>query len=283
MVIDNAPQRLHVGDEEVEFTDRGDGEPILLVHANVFSDWFAPMAATAELEGFRLIRMRRAGYVAGCAPSAHLTLGDHARHCGQLLDALGIGTAHFCGHSSSSLIGLQLALDRPDAVASLVLLEPAPGGDLLGTPQETAIASIGRALAAFAAGDTAGGFDTFMRAVCGSHYRTVIEATLGPDGYQRAVEQSAFVPDEATAVFDWRFGPDEAARINTPMLIVEGGATARVASMRPESVELLAAMIPHAETAVLEGASHMMPLEDPRGVGRLVADFARRHAIQPVT
>jgi pimeloyl-ACP methyl ester carboxylesterase len=62
----------------------------------------------------------------------HLALADHARHAAVLLDELGIGAAHWVGHSSSCLIGLQLAQDRPGLVASLTLLEPAPGGDLHG-------------------------------------------------------------------------------------------------------------------------------------------------------
>jgi pimeloyl-ACP methyl ester carboxylesterase len=66
-----------------------------------------------------------------------------------------------------------------------------------------------------------------------------------------------------------------------PMLIVEGERTAELAAVPPESVSLLAAMVPHAEIAVLPGASHLMPLEDLAGVARLVADFARKHPIAP--
>lgn len=40
---------------------RGDGEPLLLVHAGVFSDWFAPLSARRVLDDFRVIRICRAG------------------------------------------------------------------------------------------------------------------------------------------------------------------------------------------------------------------------------
>ena len=278
MTSTGSRQRLRVGEDEIEYDDLGEGEPILLVHAGVFSDWFALVAATAELDGFRVIRPRRAGYVAGCTPSGHLTIADHARHCGLLLDELGIGTAHFCGHSSSALVGLQLALDRPPLVHSLVLLEPAPGGNLLGPVNSPVIGVVvGPAMAAYASGDISSGFDRFMTAVCGSHHRTVVEQMLGLDGYERAVRESAFFPDEAAAAMAWRFGASEADRIRAPILIVEGEKTAELAVVQPESVALLAAMIPHADVAVLAGASHLMPLEDPRGVARLIADFARKH------
>jgi pimeloyl-ACP methyl ester carboxylesterase len=273
-------QRLRVGDDEIEYDDVGEGEPILLVHAGVFSDWFAPVAATVELAGFRIIRPRRAGYVTGAAASGHLTIADHARHCGLLLDELGLAVAHFCGHSSSSLIGLQLALDRPSLVQSLILLDPAPCGDLLGPVNSPVIGQVvGPAMAAYASGDTSTGFDRFMTAVCGAHHRAVMEARLGVDGYEQAVRESAFFPDEAAAAMEWRFGASDAGRIRAPMLLVEGGKTAEVAAVVPESVGRLAAMIPHAQVAVLAGASHLMPLEDPRGVARLIGDFARKHRI----
>jgi hypothetical protein len=45
----------------LEYSERGEGEPLLLVHAGVFADWFVPLAASRTLDGFRVIRVRRAG------------------------------------------------------------------------------------------------------------------------------------------------------------------------------------------------------------------------------
>jgi pimeloyl-ACP methyl ester carboxylesterase len=280
MVKRSNGRRISFGDDVLEYDDHGRGEPILLLHAGVFSDWFGPVAAAEELKDFRIILPRRAGYVEGVVPSGHISLADHARHCASLLDGIGVHRAHVCGHSSSALIGLQLALDRPDLVHSLVLLEPAPGGGL-NSPAHAAVVGeqIGAAMTAYAAGDTASGFERFMSAVGGPHHREVIEQVLGPEGYENAVRQSAFFPDEARAVWEWRFDGADAERIRAPLLVVQGEQTAQLSAVPPESVSLLAAMVPSAETAVLPGASHLMPLEDPAGVARLIADFARRHPI----
>ena len=70
-------------------------------------------------------------YAQGRVRSGHLALADHAAHCARLLDELVIDTAHVCGHPSGALIARELALYRPDAVHSLVLLEPAPASALL--------------------------------------------------------------------------------------------------------------------------------------------------------
>jgi len=115
--------------------------------------------------------------------------------------------------------------------------------------------------------------------VCGSHHRSVMEQVLGIHGYEQAVRESAFFPDEVAGVGEWQFGFTEASRIRVPMLLVDGGTIADVAAVLPESVSRLAAMVPQAVVAVLAGASHLMPLEDPGGVARLIAHFARTHAI----
>jgi len=272
--------QVRCGGEMLEYTERGEGEPIVLLHAGVFSDWFLPVAATEALSDFRVIVPRRAGYAKGSAPSVHLSIGDHAQHCATLLEKLGVGRAHLCGHSSSALIGLQLALIRPELVQSLVLLEPAPGGSLIG-PTHAAVAGevIGAAMAAYGAGDTAKGFERFMTAVGGPHYQEVIERALGREGLEAAIRQSAYFPDEARAVWEWRFGASDAERLDTPVLLVQGERTAKLSAVPPGSVALLAAMVPRAEVAELAGASHLMPLEDPAGVAQLIAGFARRHPI----
>ena len=158
-------QRLVLGgDGDLGYYDTGHGETIVLVHAGVFSDWFRPLSQRLPRDRFRVVRVRRCGYRGTAPPGRHLTLADHTRHAASLLDALGTGAAHWVGHSSSCLIGLQLAQDRPDLVASLSLLEPAPGGDLHGPADEHFVATTVRpAMEEFFAGDPAGAFDRFAR------------------------------------------------------------------------------------------------------------------------
>ena len=60
------------------------------------------------------------------------TIAAHAAHCHQLMRELGITRAHIVGHSSSVPVALQLALDAPEAVHTLTLMEaarPAPPTD----------------------------------------------------------------------------------------------------------------------------------------------------------
>jgi pimeloyl-ACP methyl ester carboxylesterase len=128
-----------IGTTEVQYSDLSEGEPILLVHAGVFADWFLPLAESDTLRGFRVIRVRRAGY-GPTPPSAPVSIREHARHLAALLKLLNLGKAHVVGHSSGALIALQLAADEPEKVQSLILIEPAA----LGPFQVPAFEDLGR-------------------------------------------------------------------------------------------------------------------------------------------
>ena len=84
---------IDVGDVQLQCWDRGDGPTILLVHASLFGDWFAPVFDEPALDGFRVIRVHRAGYGASSRPDRHLTFADHARQCCQVMHELGVESA----------------------------------------------------------------------------------------------------------------------------------------------------------------------------------------------
>jgi pimeloyl-ACP methyl ester carboxylesterase len=260
---------------DVGYYDSGRGEAIVLVHAGVFSDWFRPLSLQLSRDQFRVVRIRRAGYRDTTPPAGHLTLADHARHAAALLDELGIGAAHWIGHSSSCLIGLQLAQERPGLVASLTLLEPAPGGELNGPAGEQFVAAtLAPAMEMFLGSDLDGAFDRFMRGIGGPGYEAVLCGQLGPGALDAARAESAyFFADEVPAVQEWIFGPVQAARVTKPALVVQGGDTKRLAPVLAETVQRLSAMLPRAQVHTLPGCSHLMPLQQSASLARLIPDF----------
>jgi pimeloyl-ACP methyl ester carboxylesterase len=259
----------------------GDGEPVLLVHAGVFGAWFEPLAAQPSLGDLRVIRMLRAGYTDGPVPAGHVSIADHARHAATLLDALEATPAHVVAHSSGSVIALQLALDRPELVRSLVLSEP-PLLECLVAPEDLELLQtvlgpvIGGAVAAAAAGDVAAAFEAFMSAVCGPDHVRVLAAALGADGLRRA-EQDArfFFADEVRATAEWTFDEHRARLIQPPVLLVQGGASTQPVH---RLVARLAARLPNAEVATIDDDDHLLPLRNPAALGQLVEEFTRRHA-----
>lgn len=273
-------RQVAAGGELVEFSERGSGEALLLVHAGVFTAWFTPLAGDPALRDFRVLEVLRAGYDTNApAPTRELTLADHARHCATILDSLPVERAHVLAHSSGALIGLQLAADRPDLVQSLVLVEPASAPAFVPPAESGAVREAFAAMSAMAGTDAElpALFDTFMRQVCAEDYREVMLAALGSEGLLRAERDCGFFfRDEIPAVLDWTFDHTTASRITQPVRFVIGGdsppmvagVTAHIASLLGES-----------ETITVPGTDHLLPLRDPATLAKIAADFATRHAL----
>lgn len=277
---DHDLRTLAVPGAHIDYNDSGGaGDPILLVHGGVFGAGFAPVAADPSLAGSRVIRMIRAGYASGPSPTGHVSIVDHAAHCAALLDSLGIARADVVGHSAGAIVVMQLALDRPDLVAGLVLVEP-PLIDPLVDPEDLDLLHahfgpvIGGVLGAAQHGDLDGAFTQFMTAVCGPAHREVLEAALGPDGLATAVQESAYCwADEIPAIMGWQFDGQAAARIRGPVLLVQGGASPPATH---RLVAHLAALLPDAEIATIDGDDHLLPVRSPSALGCQVVDFTRR-------
>ena len=261
----------------LDYDERGAGEVVCLVHAGVFSAWFAPLFEQPALDGFRVIRPIRPGYGHSPAPSEPTSIAAHARRCGELLRRLSVTRAHWVGHSSSCCIGLQLALDDPGLVASLILFEPAKPS---GKQREVAASTyVGPALAVAARGDVSRAFDLFVRGVGGDGYREVLRARLGDDGLVQAERESAyFFADELPAVAAWSFGPAEAARVAAPALLLCG------AGSRPwfrENVAILGEMLPDVRTQTLPELDHLAPLTHPAELASTISKFVSQPAATP--
>ena len=101
----------------------GAGEPVLLI-SPVLADGFLPLLAEPALtDRYQLIRYHKRGWVGSTHTPPPVTIADHADDAAALLDHLGVERAHIAGHSSGAAVAAQLALDHPEAVHTLILLE----------------------------------------------------------------------------------------------------------------------------------------------------------------
>jgi len=269
---------------ELEYEVRGAGEPVVLVHAGVLAGWFKPLMEEPALSSrYRLVRYHRIGYAGSSRIAGPVSLGDHARHLQALTRHLGIERAHFVGHSSSGNIVMQAVLDAPHLVHSLALLEPA----LLGVPSgpQVAKAVLVPAVERYRVGDKAGAVETFMQGVTGPAYRAALEKAL-PGAFEQAVtDADTFFGQELPALRQWSFSREDARRITQPVLAVLGAKS----DVRPTSEgasrifrerhELLLAWLPNVEPFILSDATHLLHVENPRGMAEGLATFFARHPL----
>jgi pimeloyl-ACP methyl ester carboxylesterase len=270
-------ERARINGVELEFEDRGSGEPVVLVHGAFIAEAFAPLCVEPALATrYRLIRYHRRGYAGSARAGGPLSIAQQAADCLALLRHLGIGRAHVVGHSSGGIMALQLALDAPQAVHSLVLLEAA----LLDVPSGALVPeAIGPAVQLYQAGDKEGAADRFLRWAVGPGYRTFLDRLI-PGAYAQLVaDADAFFADELPGIQAWRLTPEEARRIAQPVLAIHGAESAADWPGWREVLDRLRRWIPQTEAVVLPGANRALEEMDPRGVAEAMAPFLARHPI----
>lgn len=126
-------------------------------------------------------------------------------------------------------------------------------------------------MVAAAAGEVASAFQTFMSAVCGTEYRRLLTDVLGEAGVARAERQSAyFFADEIRAVSEWRLDAADAARIDGPVLVVQG---ARSPAAVHRLVSRIAGMLAAARIVTVADDHHLLPLRSPEALAGVVASF----------
>lgn len=268
--------RVAVDGLELAYELRGSGEPVVLIHWGVSALWAEPLMDEPELaDRYRLLSYHRAGFGRSDGVQGAISMADHAAHCAALMRRLGIERAHVVGHSSSAAIALQLALDAPDQVQTLALMEaarPAPE-----TPvQAHFLRDVVRpAVERYRAGDKPAAVDTWFSGVFGPDYRAGLEQ--GPPGaFQQAVaDADAFFGQELPALQQWSCGEDEATRIPHPTLLIQGEYTAPTF---PERRDLLLSWLPNAEPEDIPDVNHLLHLQNPKAVAGSLSRFFENHS-----
>jgi pimeloyl-ACP methyl ester carboxylesterase len=270
--------RVAVDGVELQYELRGSGEPVVLIHWGVGATWAEPLLEERALaDHYRLLSYHRAGFGGSSPIEGPVTMADHAEHCRLLMAHLGIERAHVVGHSSSVAVALQLALDAPDAVHTLVSMDAARPAPQTKTQAAFVREFVEPAVERYRAGDTAGAVDTFLRGVFGPDYRDPLERGL-PGAFDQAVSDAdAFFMQELPALWQrWSFTEAGAQRITQPVLAVVGEHSAVTFAERRE---LLLSWLPNAEPFELPGATHLLHVEKPREMAQALARFYARHPL----
>jgi len=266
-------KRADIDGITLEYEVQGTGDPVVLIHGAWIADTFPTLMNEPVLrDRFRLIRYRRRGYGGSSRADGQLPVSRHAADCLALMRSLDAEPAHVVGHSYGCDVALRLALDAPEAVRSLSLLE-ALLFDVPSAPK--LVDELERAAQMCEAGEKAAAVDSGLRSVCGQEYRAALDAAV-LRGFEQAVSDAdTLFGAELPALGEWTFTRGDAARIKQPVLSVLGANSDAVvaAPVWGESHERLLEWLPQAKPFVLPRATHLLHVQNPRDMAQALAGF----------
>lgn len=257
----------------LEYEVSGAGEPVLFIHGAHIADAFLPLMSEPSLSGScRFINYHRRGYLGSTFTPGPITVAEQAVDCRELLRHLGVDRVHVVGHSNGACVALKLALDYPEVVHSLVLLEPTLmiGASAKGY-RDRMLQGVRRYQEA--------GAEVVVPALFSARWPGYIDmlAAAVPGGFAQALKNARATYELDIGLLDWDFGVAEAQAITQPTLAVVGGGSA---GFIEEVHQFLLDHMPHAERMVVPDVTHFLHIESPaaaRYMAEGLAGFYARH------
>jgi pimeloyl-ACP methyl ester carboxylesterase len=262
---------------DLDYQMVGSGEAVLLIPPGPLADGFLPFLSEDALAGhYRLIQYHRRGQAGSSQATPPVSYAEQAADAAGLLSHLGVSRAHVVGHSTGANIALQLALDRPEVVQTLALLEPW----LTASPSAPAFFDqAGPPMEAYASGEKETAMAGFISLASGLEWETsraVIDDYVPGSVAQAIKDADTFCGVDLPALSAWEFGPEDAAAVSQPVLSVLGADTGL---LFVEGAALLRSWLPNVDELTVDGAGHLLQIQRPQPVALGIAEFFRRHPI----
>ncbi|WP_460105981.1 bifunctional 3-oxoadipate enol-lactonase/4-carboxymuconolactone decarboxylase PcaDC [Streptomyces sp. YKOK-J1] len=238
--------------------DGPEDAPVLILGPSLGTTWHMWDRQVPELtKQWRVFRFDLPGH--GGAPAHPVpSVGELAARLLATLDAVGVQRFGYAGCALGGAVGLELALRHPERLTSLALVAASPR---FGTADEfrqrgVIVRTNGLDPIARTSPDRwfTGGFAAAQPAI--TEWAVQMVRTTDPGCYIAACE--------ALAGFDVR---PELGRVGVPTLVLVGSDDQVTG---PAEARTLVAGIPDARLAVVPGASHLVPVEQPAAVTDLL-------------
>jgi 4,5:9,10-diseco-3-hydroxy-5,9,17-trioxoandrosta-1(10),2-diene-4-oate hydrolase len=263
--MDVQQELIRVGNRDIAVTERGSGEPVVLLHgggpgASGMSNYVRNVDVLAER--FRVIVPDMPGYGRSSKRLDHDDpFGDLASAVRGLLDALGVEQAHLVGNSYGGAAALRLALDSPDRVDRMVLM--GPGG--IGTSRGLPTAGLKKLLGYYGGtGPSRAKLDDFIR-TCLVFDGTSVPASVIDERYQASIDSEVVAnpplrrPGSLKTLLRMDFTRDRRlSSLRTPTLVL-WGAQDRV--NRSSGGPMLARRMPDCDLYTVANTGHWVQWE----------------------
>jgi len=249
---------------------RGTGEPLLLIHGlgSSTQDWEYQVERFASL--YTVVTYDVRGHGQSAKPRGRYSVAQFAEDAAALVEHLRLGPVHVQGISMGGMIAFQLAVDRPDLLRSLTIVNSGPEMVLRTLRQRIAIYQrfvIVRLMGMRKMGEV------LSKVLLPLPHQEQLRATFverwarnHPGAYLRALR----------ALIGWSVTPRLSA-IHCPTLVVSADQDYTPVAYKQYYVKA----IPGAELAVVADSRHMLPVERPSEYNDVVMEFLARVSATP--
>ncbi len=242
-------ERAPINDITMYYEIHGSGKPLLLMHGGlVFIESFYNQIPALAKE-FMVIAPDSRAHGRSSDTAQPLSYKQMAKDMASLLEKLKLKKVDIVGWSDGGIIGLDLAINRPDLVNKLVVI---------GTNFHTN-------------GMTREGLDMTKKMS-----PDTAEIKPARDFYQRIAPEPARWPVFLEKVKNmWltqpNYAPAELKRIKAPTLIILGEKD----SIRKDHGEEMQRIIPGSKLLIIKGASHFVVMEKPEELNKAIINFLK--------
>jgi pimeloyl-ACP methyl ester carboxylesterase len=260
--------RLAVNGAELNYEEHGGGaETIVFAHGLLWSGrMFDPQVAVLK-ERYRCITFDFRGQGQSEVTRSGYDMESLTKDAAALIEALGAAPCHFVGLSMGGFIGMRLAMQRPELLRSLILIESTADGE----PQENVLpyklmAWIARWLS--------------VRLVAGRVMAIMFgEKFLNDPARAAQREQYArdFVDNSPVGTYRATLGVvhrrpiiDEIHKVRLPTLVVAGEQDRATVPAKSQRIH---ERIAGSKLVIIPGAGHSSSVEEPAAVTSAIRDF----------
>jgi 3-oxoadipate enol-lactonase len=254
---------------KVHYAESGDPAGLPLVLANSLGtdlrvwDRLLPLLPA----GLRVVRYDMRGHGLTDAPGGDYWMGDLVKDAAGLIEALGLRGAVFVGLSIGGVVAQGLAAERPDLLRAVVLASTAARIGTEASWRERIATVRAKGIDAIA--------DAVLEKWFTRRFRTgrAGELALWRHMLTRTPVEGYLGCCAAISGSDL-FASNAALRL--PVLALAGSDDG---STPPDLVRETAEGIPGAQFALIRGAGHILPVEQPEAMARLIAAFLEENSL----
>jgi len=265
-----AMARLQIDGCEIYYEVVGAGPPVVLVHGlgSCVRDWDRQIPAFAAHHTVIAVDLR--GHGESGKPAGPYSMARFAADVARVLETLAVGPAHIVGLSLGGMVAFQLAVDAPQYVKSLAIVNSAP---------EVIPRSVREwlALKARVWGLRLLGLPKFAERIAAMNF-----PDPGQAAERRALAARIAANDVAAyrastrAIVGWSVA-DRISSIRCPVLVVTADHDYTPVAHK----ERYAAKMPRARVAVIERSRHVTPIDQTEVFNRVVLEFLAAQDVPP--